>query len=448
MLVPLLPDGAVIYTVEHRGLGRSMPLSNGSESAVLRRFAARNDNAWLLGLLGEKQSALGTGVPLVRILRAENASRDLIRAILLVNQQVAEAQSTRNYLYAVSYGTVIAQRAMQIRPDLFTAALLDGLAAAEKVEESVKSDALIEEFCRSLPNCTALLQDNGAGSVRELLGRALDSQTPCTRYFRQRFSKTGKGSLCDVLHSTLNLVLLQSSRNSLKGAIFPLLSSMTTCSDEASFFQFADALHAQLAQALPRQLPPVESVNDQVPSAERIEANLNVNELVFELVSAIERFNITESGVNVCFQKQGPCPNWVFDPCHLFRKIYKRKEELFHLNHTLPRLSLSGSPLICPKTRVLVLAGSLDFQTPTYLTRGIVDNQIQAQRLEYLEFFGRGHGIFGFGECDVDIFSDFLNGTMGAPACVDLMNQKTKQDANQLLSLPLGEIARRLDNDK
>lgn len=435
-----LPEGASVYAVEHRGLGKSTPLATEEEKALLERFPS--DSTLLPQILTKKQQKLGILTPLTQALRVENVARDLLTGVQLVlNEQLG----VKNYLLTVSYGTMIARRALQIAvPGTFEAAILDGLAPVEQIELSNESDRILEEFCSRLPECQTQLVGVTPGvaelRVREIIPAILKrngvKMNSCTAYFT---SKLDNQSLCASLHELMNAALLQ-GRTSVKVASMRLLFEMVECRDPEGFAVLLDEINKILSKLRAiNQLQGVAVATSNTRSklstnnATEAQKALSSDELVFEVVSALERYDVTQSSIGICYNKKhtvngddtGACPTRLFDPCKFFRMTFERKAALLEIDGALPPISLQNPAIDAPETRIIILAGNMDFNTPTWLSRQLASKFFKGRKVEYHEFFGYGHAMFGSSDCDGEIFSDFLFGTELTADCVRKWNPKS-----------------------
>jgi pimeloyl-ACP methyl ester carboxylesterase len=443
LIVPLSPPGAVIYAIDHRGLGKSTPMVDSKESEMLK---ANDKNPEVLpAILQKKQNQLGLLVPLTRVLRVENVARDLLKGLSMVKSQ-DQPKKSKNYLLSVSYGTVIARRAVQIEPNVFEAVIFDGLAALEKIEISNEADRALEEFCDMLPNCRQELSKIPFDSklrIRSVIPEILAKQNQCTQFLVDYYKAD---SVCQSIHLLLNGALLQGLAI-LKVAVLRALFEMNTCVNYESFTYLIKSLD----QALRRRIGgnALQSVAIMNPgSAIKVSSSLSktkdteqavsVNEFVFEVISALERYHITPTSIDICFNKkhymQGDesrlCPSRLFDPCRFFQTTYERKSALADSIGELPNNSIVNPIVRTDSTRLIVLAGLLDFNTPTMLAREIFNQFFISPEKQYYQFNGLSHGVFGSSGCEKEIFNDFLNGGNRTTACSDNVNSNHKDAIN------------------
>lgn len=453
-----LPEGATVYAVDHRGLGKSTPLANEEEKDLLTRFPS--DSTLLPEILMKKQQKLGILTPLTRALRVENVARDLLKGVQLV---LKENPANKHYLLGVSYGTMIARRAVQIAVQgTFEAVILDGLAPVERIELSNESDRILEELCAMIPECQALLAAVTPGEselrvreiIPEILKRNSVEMNSCAAYFTE---KLGSRGLCTSLHEMMNASLLQ-GRSSVKIASLRLLFEMIECRDPEGFAALMNVIHEILSklQAL-NQLQGVavasstdSSKDKKLPANNATETQkaLSTDELVFEVVSALERYDVTNSSLNICYNKKHTtkgddmetCPTRLFDPCTFFQMTFDRKAALMKIDGALPPISLQSPDVYAPETRFIVLAGNLDFNTPTWLSRQLASKFISGRKVEYHEFFGFGHAMLGSSDCDHEIFSDFLHGTELTSSCVQNWNVKNSAAIEDNFKMSLADL--------
>ena len=446
-----LPEGSVVYIVEHRGLGKSTPLANEEEKALLEKFPT--DAMLLQEILMKKQRKLGILTPITRALRVENVARDLLKGVELVMKE----DSKKNYLFGVSYGTMISRRALQIAEEgTFEAVLLDGLAPVERIEFSNESDRMIEAFCDSLPECRRQIERvtprNVEIKVREIIPNVLNNQgNSCTNYF-MNFMK-GQ-SLCWSLHDLLNATLLQ-GRAVIKAATMRLLFEMIKCEDPEGFKTLFEKVNSYLinVRAVNQLQAAVITTSTSAPykvsAAEDPQKALSTDELVFDVVSALERYDVTDESINICYNKKHTingdersiCPMRLFDPCVFFQMTYDRKMALMGIDGALPPISLQEPLVDAPKTRIIILAGSLDFNTPTWLSRQLASRFTKGLDVKYHEFFGYGHAMLGSSDCDKELMTDFLTGTDLTSKCVENWNIKNERFIDGFFRMSLTELS-------
>lgn len=459
-----VPPGSFIYSVDHRGLGKSTPLASEEDKTLLESYPS--DALLLPEILERKQRELGILTPLTRALRVENVARDLLKSVQLSGK---DSQGRRNFLLSVSYGTMIARRVLQLAPrGTFEAVILDGLAPVERIEISNESDRTIEEFCNAVPSCKAKLDflSNDSLKVRGLIPRILSTQNSCSQYMQSTVSPhnsnaTGsQKSLCSIIHEMSNAGLLQ-GRTSVKVGILRILFEMIECRDPEGFKLLVDRVHEVLSKIDSiNHLQSAVIVSSSTSKSGKSEKSLNgmdpekalsADELVFEVISALERYDVTESSMNICYGKkhtiQGDahdtCPARLFDPCKFFQMTYERKMALLKLNNgSLPQISLQSPRVDAPDTRIMVLAGSLDFNTPTWISRQLTSRFIRGRSVVYTELFGLGHGIFGSTACDADIFRDFLTGSNDTLRCMHHLNEQNIHRIEEYFTMTLSYLSK------
>lgn len=421
VLVIDLPAGSSIYAIDHRGLGKSTPLASEEEKGILEAFP--NDLNLLPQIISNHQKKLGILTPITRVLRVENVARDFLKGVELVKKEPGEIR--KHFIIGISYGTMVARRALQIAPvGTFEGVLLDGLAPNEKIEQSNESDRILQEICDQVEGCSELLRSiEGADAIKvrgiipSILQNNSIQRNSCTNYFMATIKgDPANNTLCSNLHELMNAVLL-GGRASVKVGGLKLMFEMIRCSDPEGFKRLFDAVYesmiigASINQLQSAAIATSKERNQQV-------SKLTSDELVFEVVSALERYDVTRSTMNICFNKKHTvngddlqtCPSRLFDPCKFFRTTWERKRALKGVSGELPSISIKTPMVIAPRTRIIVLAGNLDFSTPTWLTRQITAKYTKGPEVSYHEFFGYGHGIYGSSKCNREIFAEFLQG--------------------------------------
>lgn len=461
VLVVDLPAGSAVYAVDHRGLGRSTPLASGAEKALLEAFPG--DLHLLPQIVSNQQRKLGILTPITRVLRVENVARDLLKGVELVQKERRAGDSRKHFVIGISYGTMVARRALQISAiGTFAGALLDGLAPTEKIEQSNESDRILQEFCEQVEGCAELLRGIEAGGggddlkVRGIIPRILQSNSgrrnSCTSYFMT--AVPAAGTLCANLHEFMNAVWL-SGRASVKVAGLRLMFELIRCGDAEAFRGLFDAVYGSLVLGRAvNQLQSAAAVAGTSGSREKQGSSaLTSDALVFEVVSALERYDVTRSTMGICFNRKhsvngddpATCPSRLFDPCKFFRTTWERKGALKALSGALPPISIKTPMVVAPGTRIIVLAGNLDFNTPTWLTRQIAAKYTKGPEVNYHEFFGYGHGIYGSSQCNREIFAEFLRGGADrkelTARCVRRWNAKNRRLIDRFFQQPLTLLA-------
>lgn len=478
--VKYLPAGATVYTVDHRGLGKSTPLADENEKRLLESYPA--DQSLLPKILLKKQEMLGILTPLTRALRVENVARDLLKSVELVKKEEEEEAKgidgradglnvRRNYLIGISYGTMICRRALQLASEgTFESVILDGLAPVERIEQSNEADRIIQEMCDQIPECRNRLEsllsrdfDVRQLPVRQLIPLILRNNSrgtnSCASIFLEYLQPK---SLCAAVHDLLNSSLLQ-GRTSVKIAVMRVLFELAYCSDPEGFSKLFPVIHEILK--INRPVNQFQGVIVSSSSVSKAKSNdhtsnfessaLSSDELVFEVVSALERYDVTEDSLEICFNRKhiengdevGNCPVRLFDPCRFFQKTFERKKSLLQAHGSLPPISLKDPVVDAKSARLIVLSGNFDFNTPTWLSRDLTDRFLRSKDLRYHEFFGFGHAMFGSSDCDKEIFSDFLSGTKLTADCVDRWNAHYRQRVNLYFSIRLRELGSKIRNE-
>ena len=259
----------------------------------------------------------------------------------------------------------------------------------------------------------------------------------------------------------MNAALLQ-GRSSVKIASFRVMFEMVQCTDLEGFKVLFDAMDSILRNSSGNgvnqlQASVANSSNNENGEIDSVKA-LSTDELVFEVVSALERFDVTNTCVNICYNKKHTingdkrslCPARLFDPCKFFQMTYERKMALMGMEinkGSLPPISLQSPLVIAPKTRIIVLAGGLDFNTPTMMSRILATKFLKGKNVKYFEFFGYGHAIFGSSDCDPEIFADFLDGKNRTSKCVMKWNSRNKIVLDGYFKMNMKDLARILETN-
>jgi pimeloyl-ACP methyl ester carboxylesterase len=157
-MVPLARDLAQnledveIFTIEHRGVGASNRLSCPTQEAAGMADAAAFD---LVACTAEAKARFGDDL---RHYNITNAARDLAHAI-----ERTRRENVKAYVYGVSYGTLWAERLMQVAPKAADAIILDSLVVPGQQLLSKfdpQGDVVAQklaELCKSDASCNAAL---------------------------------------------------------------------------------------------------------------------------------------------------------------------------------------------------------------------------------------------------------------------------------------------------
>jgi pimeloyl-ACP methyl ester carboxylesterase len=141
-------DDLEILTLEHRGVGASNRLSCPNEEAKTTGFNVVTCREEAKALYGDD----------LRHYTTTGAAKDLARAIELTRRDGVKA-----YVYGVSYGTMWAQRMMQVAPTVADAVILDSLVVVGQLFLSnfdPQADVVaqkIAELCKLDADCNAAL---------------------------------------------------------------------------------------------------------------------------------------------------------------------------------------------------------------------------------------------------------------------------------------------------
>lgn len=117
--VALAHPSFTLYAVDHRGVGGTARLGCGAEAGDSEGAAAITETEWP-GCLEEVEATWGEHLPQLSTTQSAHDLATLIEVLRVPGQQTM--------IYGGSYGTILAQRLLHLRPDLIDAVVLDGLA--------------------------------------------------------------------------------------------------------------------------------------------------------------------------------------------------------------------------------------------------------------------------------------------------------------------------------
>ena len=159
-----------VYLLDHRGTGGSERLGCAGEDSLLEPGAAQ---ASIVGeCLAELNSAYPSGLA---GFSTSGAARDL--GTLIDHTRHADEPVL---IYAISYGTLWAQRYMQLFPGQSSGLILDSICSPGECRFAARYDALFSEVgevlldhCRIDPSCASKLSGDPSASLKALM-RSLD----------------------------------------------------------------------------------------------------------------------------------------------------------------------------------------------------------------------------------------------------------------------------------
>ena len=181
-LQQLVPNTNV-YTLDHRGVGRSARL--GCDASGAETTASPGGTSITLPEYGTCIDAvryLGT-TSYLSAFTTDNAVRDLASLI----HSIDGMDRDNTILYGISYGTMYTQRYLALFPDQINAAVIDGVVTQEGVNGvrlvfdtyDINLDAVGQEFfaqCAQNDICKSKLSDDPYSKVKQLLDSLFDDK--------------------------------------------------------------------------------------------------------------------------------------------------------------------------------------------------------------------------------------------------------------------------------
>ncbi len=251
----------IFYVADHRGVHQStgvveLKKQNGRRSWRKVGPAERvREQQWLQNVPAFEKSV---GYPVVAM-SCTNAAYDLASITRVLKRYAVPKSSVhlhQFYLHAQSYGTMVALRTLQLIPSFFEAALLEGLASLELVEESVKADYGLLQACDDDPICRQRIRSPTEGlesafDLRKLI-KNISKHTrnaPCRTYLHRQLGKylySAPLSFSDALQTMLYELMSDDFR--LKKAneqniseryagmlVLPFIKNLYFCTDQNRF---------------------------------------------------------------------------------------------------------------------------------------------------------------------------------------------------------------------
>jgi pimeloyl-ACP methyl ester carboxylesterase len=158
-----------LYVMQHRGTGDSTRLTCPVEEDPASEGGVTVTESELPACLAELEATWGEGLNGFRL---TNAARDLSYAIMQTSKP-----NDRVFVYGLSYGTLLAQRFMQISPKLADGVILDSVLptyGASYFTYDMQSDPVgegIADLCGADAFCASKLGENPWARVTELMGK-------------------------------------------------------------------------------------------------------------------------------------------------------------------------------------------------------------------------------------------------------------------------------------
>ena len=420
-------SSATFIVVDHRGTGGSGAL------------AADTDTSWY-----SNWSAFQTKYPITAI-TTSNVGRDLVRVAELLQE---EYSGIPHFLVGSSYGTRVAISAVNAAPDLFEGALLDGLDMENATSSlsTVTGTELLENCARNA-YCKRVVGDPLA--LPALIPKLDPGLNECTAIFFGKMAGVAPGAApCDLLGAIFYQLMISSGRSTADRRQIPamwivaLLAQFSDCTNTGIATTLSDRILKRISsggttlggtrsatasdagvsgheEARFSKSPhaPTCAQLGKVSSLSLAGVSERPNMLVHAYVSASERWR--GSVPSYC----ATCTPRLFKICSAHYS-YATYAAVFGSSLYTPD-GLSQSALNSGKTRVVVLAGELDYNTPI----GPVSSMVTLMRSPYkriVRFANRGHGLLQDSPCIRAAVAELFGGSAGTTdACVAKQNAVT-----------------------
>jgi len=160
-----------IVIPDHRGTGRSTPLMCGNRTGSMEEGCIR-------------QAIAQHGAQYLNSFSITNAAHDLVNAVA-VSRSRSNGTAYAVMGYAVSYGTLLLQRSLQLNSQLFDAVHLDGVCAPELARIEYASNAVdavgaqLLDSCASNSKCNQRLSDRPLTALDQLYEQIRSGRLPC-----------------------------------------------------------------------------------------------------------------------------------------------------------------------------------------------------------------------------------------------------------------------------
>jgi pimeloyl-ACP methyl ester carboxylesterase len=185
--------GVDIYTLEQRGIGQSARLGCPIQESASSDQGTNISQAELPACLAAVESQWPEGLANFRLTPTAN---DLAHAIDRTRTPGHDV-----FVYGVSYGTAVAIRYMQLRPNDAKGVILDSIAAAGIADFShfsEQSDPVLHalaDLCAADPGCVAHLGTDPWDALSKVTGEVADGHCPGAGFTRASLSGTIAGML-------------------------------------------------------------------------------------------------------------------------------------------------------------------------------------------------------------------------------------------------------------
>jgi pimeloyl-ACP methyl ester carboxylesterase len=406
--------------IDHRGVGKSSPLTSPNDMSWQNNWTAFNST---------------TKYP-ITALTISNAGRDIVQIAKLLQE---EYPGIPHVLVGSSYGTRVAVAAANAAPDMFQAALLDGLDMenANSSLATVTGEELLENCARNQYCNRAVGGDPRV--LPALIPRLAPSLNACTASFFGKMEALLPGlEPSDVVDAVFYKLMISSSGRSTADRrqlpamwIVALLAQFKNCTDTnivgSISDQIAKLLHSSFSFASTAQIhnpagAPLNGIRYSTLNPSALSISLAGGEepsnmLVHAYISASERWRGTAP--SYC----ATCAPQIFKICTA-RALYVSFGEIF--GQSLYQPDGQSQSAMSGKTRVIVLAGGLDYNTPLKTAETMV-GMMRTPYKHIVKFANRGHNLLQDSECIRAAVDELLErgSASKTDSCVDALNRVT-----------------------
>ncbi|PJF17896.1 hypothetical protein PSACC_02212 [Paramicrosporidium saccamoebae] len=386
-LTTMFGSDTLFVITDHRGMGRSSPL------------CSPHDISWETNWGGFMAKLKYP----IKAITVSNAGRDLVRIAECLRE---EFPAVEQIVVGSSYGSRVATAAINTSPDIFKVAIMDGLDVENMAGLGpVRIGALLDN-CRRNHYCHRVVGE--PERLEKLIPAIRAERNGCTRLFFAAMKQHLRIDVeCDALELAFYKLLIAKStpekRQIPAMLVLALLKQFEECSDEVMVQRMTEKTIRSLKKS-----GIVTSSGSGTPD----------DLLVHLYISASEKWHGTPPPY--C---QVKCDARAYKFC-ITAAMYQRYRDHFGDSVYLP-VGPSQQPLT-GNTRVLVLAGALDYSTPLVAAETLVA-KMKVPSKQILVFRNRGHGLLHNTECVRRAIKAVLTGGGydDAQACLNAINSVT-----------------------
>lgn len=396
-LFNLFGDDSLFVITDHRGMDKSSPL------------CAPGDMRWKTDW-GSFKGSLPYPIEAITI---SNAGQDLAKVAGLVAE---EYPGVKNIVIGSSYGSRVATAAVNAAPNTFDNVIFDGLDVENSLSSlaTANASALIKN-CSDNSYCYRMVGNPAA--LEKSIATLKRDTNECTKiFFTEMIKKFPKVDDCGIFEAAFYQLLLSgvvgtAERRQLPAMyIIALLKQFNQCTDHGLVQDLTLKTMSYLGNI---------HLSSGMGSLKRAESQFAKPETVLGhyYITASEKWRGTmPSSCAICEGK-------IYKIC-VTAAVYGGIRNIFGASAYLPS-GPSQQSLTSKKTRVLILASELDYNTPLS-TASTMMSRMKVPEVKMLTFRNRAHGLLQDSECIRLAMKGVLGGGYGAAEkCIKAVNSVT-----------------------